>query len=57
MRVVTLLKVGGKFVVVDMNHPMAGQSVTIAVEVTDVRAGTDEEIAHRHVHGDGGHHH
>ncbi|MEO1574103.1 MAG: peptidylprolyl isomerase, partial [Pseudomonadota bacterium] len=57
VRVVTVLKVGGKFVDVDLNHPMAGQSVNIAVEVTDVRAATDEELAHGHVHGAGGHHH
>ncbi|MFK7885781.1 MAG: peptidylprolyl isomerase [Gammaproteobacteria bacterium] len=56
-RVVTVLKVGGKFVDVDLNHPMAGRSVTFNVEVTGVREATDEEKAHRHVHGAGGHHH
>ena len=56
-RAVTVLKVGGKFVDVDLNHPMAGESVTIAVEVIGVREATEEEIAHRHAHGAGGHQH
>jgi FKBP-type peptidyl-prolyl cis-trans isomerase SlyD len=27
------------------------------VEVTDVRAASEEELSHGHVHGEGGHHH
>ncbi|HKE95659.1 MAG TPA: peptidylprolyl isomerase, partial [Povalibacter sp.] len=27
------------------------------VEITDVREATEEELAHGHVHGPGGHHH
>lgn len=56
-REVTVLKVGGKFLDVDLNHPLAGQSVTLEVDVIDVRKATPEEIAHGHVHGAGGHHH
>jgi FKBP-type peptidyl-prolyl cis-trans isomerase SlyD len=56
-RPVTVLKVGGKFVDVDLNHPVAGRRVSFKIEVTGVRAATEEEIAHRHVHGAGGHHH
>ncbi|QYJ76265.1 MULTISPECIES: peptidylprolyl isomerase [Shewanella] len=47
-------------VVVDGNHPLAGQSLTFFVEVKDVRLATDEEVAHGHIHahgGCGGHHH
>jgi len=44
-------------VVVDGNHPLAGLTLTFEVEVTDVRAATEEEISHGHVHGEGGHHH
>ena len=38
-------------------HPLAGRSLRIQLNVVAVRAATGEEIAHRHVHGDGGHHH
>ena len=44
-------------VTLDMNHPLADQTLHFDVEVMEVRDATDEEIAHRHVHGDGGHHH
>ncbi len=48
----------GKFVVdVDANHPMAGATLNFAIEIVDVRAASDEELAHGHVHGAGGHHH
>ena len=42
---------------VDANHPLAGQSLHFKVKVLEVRDASDEEIAHRHVHGEGGHHH
>ena len=41
-------------VVVDGNHPLAGVSLVFNVEVLDVRAASEEEIAHGHVHGAGG---
>lgn len=48
----------GKFVVdVDANHPMAGATLTFAIEIVDVREASAEELAHGHVHGAGGHHH
>jgi FKBP-type peptidyl-prolyl cis-trans isomerase SlyD len=56
-RPVTVLKVGGKFIDVDLNHPLAGQSVVFDVEVIDVREATPEELSHGHVHGAGGHQH
>lgn len=56
-RVVTVVKVGGKFLDVDLNHPLAGQDVTFEIEVVSVRAATAEELSHGHVHGAGGHHH
>jgi FKBP-type peptidyl-prolyl cis-trans isomerase SlyD len=36
---------------------LAGQALHFDVEVTDVRAATEEELSHGHVHGEGGHHH
>jgi FKBP-type peptidyl-prolyl cis-trans isomerase SlyD len=54
---VTVTAVEGDTVHVDGNHPLAGQPLHFAIEVTDVRAATDEELAHGHVHGPGGHQH
>ncbi len=44
-------------VVLDGNHPLAGVAIVFSCSVADVRAATAEELAHGHVHGDGGHHH
>lgn len=56
-RTVTVLKVGNKFIDVDLNHPLAGQTVVFNVEILDIREATAEEITHGHAHGPGGHHH
>jgi len=53
----TVVKVGRFNIDVDANHPLAGQTLTFDVEVTDVRDATAEEISHGHVHGPGGVHH
>lgn len=44
-------------VVVDGNHPWAGERVLFKATVTAVREAGQEEMAHGHVHGPGGHHH
>lgn len=56
-REVTVVKAGLKTIDVDTNHPMAGRTLQFEIEVMDVRDASDEEIAHGHVHGEGGHHH
>ena len=56
-RAVTVTNVIGDMVTVDGNHPLAGQNLNFDVEITEVRAATEEELAHGHVHGPGGHHH
>ena len=56
-RQVTVLKVGKFMVTVDTNHPFAGETVTFEIEILDVRAATEEEMAHGHAHGVGGHQH
>ena len=56
-RLVTVLKVGMSVVDVDLNHPMAGRTLVFDIEIVEVRAASAEELAHRHVHGEGGHQH
>ncbi len=55
--IVTVIEVKENEVILDGNHPLAGVPLNFDVEVMDLRAATDEEISHRHVHGPGGHHH
>ena len=31
-------------------HPLAGEQLTFAIDVVDVRAATEEELAHGHAH-------
>ena len=47
----------GDEVTLDMNHPLADMTLYFDVEVVDVSPATADELAHGHVHGDGGHHH
>ncbi|WPP00702.1 peptidylprolyl isomerase [Pseudomonas sp. HR96] len=57
MQIVTIRDLDGDDVTVDGNHPLAGQKLTFQVKIVDVRDASQEEIAHGHVHGEGGHHH
>lgn len=54
---VVIAKIEGDEVTVDGNHPLAGQTLHFAIEVTNVREASLEELTHGHVHGEGGHHH
>ncbi len=56
-RSVTVVKVGRTVVDVDLNHPLAGRTLEFDIEILEVRAADEEEIAHGHVHGPGGHGH
>ncbi|MCM0605890.1 MAG: peptidylprolyl isomerase [Xanthomonadaceae bacterium] len=53
----TVIKVTDTEIHMDGNHPLAGQDLEFDVEITKVRDASDEELAHGHVHGPGGHHH
>jgi FKBP-type peptidyl-prolyl cis-trans isomerase SlyD len=53
----TVTEVADDKVVLDGNHPLAGMALRFELSVVDVRAATDEEIQHGHVHGAHGHHH
>ncbi|WP_286235627.1 FKBP-type peptidyl-prolyl cis-trans isomerase [Thalassotalea sediminis] len=56
-RQVTVIKAGRFMVDVDVNHPLAGKTITFDIEVIDVREATEDEISHGHAHGVGGHQH
>jgi FKBP-type peptidyl-prolyl cis-trans isomerase SlyD len=56
-RIYTVTDIAEDKVVVDGNHPLAGQTVVFSCTVTEVRAASSEELAHGHVHGAHGHHH
>ena len=55
--VYTVTNVADDKVVVDGNHPWAGQRVVFSATIDNVRDANAEEISHKHVHGEGGHHH
>jgi FKBP-type peptidyl-prolyl cis-trans isomerase SlyD len=55
--VFTVMKIKGDQVLLDGNHPLAGKALRLNLTVVDVRAASEEEIAHGHVHGAHGHHH
>jgi FKBP-type peptidyl-prolyl cis-trans isomerase SlyD len=50
-------KIEGDEITVDPNHPLAGKTLNFTGSVIEVREATEEELAHGHVHGAGGHHH
>jgi FKBP-type peptidyl-prolyl cis-trans isomerase SlyD len=52
-----VVKIKGPEVLLDGNHPLAGQALRLSLTVLEVRAASAEEIAHGHVHGAHGHHH
>ena len=52
-----VLAVNEDHIMMDFNHPLAGKDLHFQGSVNQVREASAEEIAHGHVHGEGGHHH
>ncbi len=55
--VFNVVKIKGPVVHLDGNHALAGKTPRFALKVLEVRAASEEEVAHGHVHGAHGHHH
>jgi len=53
----TITDIADGKVVVDGNHPWAGQRLLFTATIASVRSANQEELSHQHVHGAGGHHH
>ena len=53
----TVTDIADDKVVLDGNHPLAGMALRFSLTVSEVRAASNEEITHEHVHGAHGHHH
>ncbi len=52
MHIATVTKVTGDEVTLDMNHPLADETLHFDVEIKEVRDATEEELSHGHSHGD-----
>ena len=49
-------EIDGDSVVLDFNHPLAGEELHFHVKVVGLRWATEEELEHGHVHGSNNHH-
>jgi FKBP-type peptidyl-prolyl cis-trans isomerase SlyD len=49
-----IIEITENTVILDFNHPLAGQNMHFTGKILSVREATKEEIAHGHVHGEGG---
>lgn len=54
VQVITVKDVTDEGILVDGNHPLAGQTLNFAIEVAEVREATEQELEHGHPHMPGG---
>jgi FKBP-type peptidyl-prolyl cis-trans isomerase SlyD len=52
-----ILSITDENVQMDFNHPLAGTDLHFEGSILEVRAATQEELDHGHVHGEHGHQH
>jgi len=55
--VATVTKIENEDVTLDLNHPLAGETLHFEIEIIDVREAEQDEVTHGHAHGPHGHHH
>lgn len=53
----TIAELKEEVVVMDFNHPLAGQNLNFTGTILEVREATNVELEHGHAHGPGGHEH
>jgi FKBP-type peptidyl-prolyl cis-trans isomerase SlyD len=53
----SVYEVRNETVVLDYNHPLAGETLQFDVKVVDIRPATPSELAHGHAHSEDGHVH
>jgi FKBP-type peptidyl-prolyl cis-trans isomerase SlyD len=49
--------ISGDQVLIDANHPLAGENLNFEIEIVAIRDATKDEVEHGHPHGPDGHHH
>ncbi len=52
-----VLEIRESEVVMDGNHPLAGEVLHFSVDIKSIRSATPDELSHGHSHGAHGHHH
>jgi FKBP-type peptidyl-prolyl cis-trans isomerase SlyD len=57
IQLIRVTEIEGETITVDGNHELAGKTLNFAVEISEVREASAEELSHGHVHGPGGHQH
>ena len=57
VEIATVVSIDGDTVLLDFNHPLAGETLCFDVSILDIRPATEEEKEHGHVHDEGGHEH
>ena len=57
LAIATLTSIDGDDITLDLNHPLSDMELHFDIEIMDIREATEKEIAHGHVHGEGGHQH
>jgi len=54
IELVTVVGLDEEHIIIDANHPLAGETLNFDVEIMAIRDATAEELEHGHVHGAGG---
>jgi FKBP-type peptidyl-prolyl cis-trans isomerase SlyD len=49
-----IVEIGKDTVTLDFNHPLAGKDLDFDIKIAAIRAATEEELKHGHIHGDEG---